>query len=431
MKDRTVVRFAPSPTGFLHLGSARTALVNWVYAQHTGGEFLLRIEDTDLKRSKKEFLEEILADLEWMGLTFPNEPVYQSKRFDLYRAKAEKILEEGKAYREGEAIICRVEKGREVKVNDLVHGEITFNTDQIKDQVLIKSDGSPAYNFCCTVDDAALGVTLVIRGDDHISNTPKQLLLYEALGAEAPEFAHMPLMMGPDGAKLSKRHGAVSVEEYKKQGFLPEALVNYLLLLGWAPGGEQEIFTIETAIEKFDIRDMRDVQVRFDQKKLRWLNGEHIKQKPSGELVPLLRKRVENAGLPVSALDEDKFASLVDLYKKRIRTLEDFPRLTESFFTDDYSKDEKGVKKYLSSETQKRHLKALSGKVEQLEEFNTGTLETVLRELADEEEVKAAKIIHPTRMAISGKTMGAGLFEMMELLGKDKVVERIRTAARP
>lgn len=429
MKDRTVVRFAPSPTGFLHLGSARTALVNWVYAKHTGGDFLLRIEDTDLKRSKKEFLEEILADLKWMGLTFPNEPVYQSARFDLYRAKAEKILEEGKAYKEGEAIICRVDKGREVKVKDLVHGEITFNTDQIKDQVLIKSDGSPAYNFCCTVDDAALGVTLVIRGDDHISNTPKQILLYEALGAAPPEFAHMPLMMGPDGSKLSKRHGAVSVEEYKKQGFLPEALVNYLLLLGWAPGGEREVFTIDTAVEKFDICDMRDVQVRFDQKKLRWLNGEHIKKKPLSELVPLLRERTERAGLPADVIDEAKFAALVELYRKRIRTLDDFSRLTESFFTDDYSKDEKGLKKYLSSETQKEYLKALAGKVGQLEEFNTDTLETVLRDLADEEGVKAAKIIHPARMAVSGKTMGAGLFEMMELLGKEKVVDRLQAAA--
>ncbi|MGB3056963.1 MAG: glutamate--tRNA ligase family protein, partial [Candidatus Omnitrophota bacterium] len=231
-----IVRFAPSPTGYLHLGSARTALFNWLYARRTGGKFLLRIEDTDRERSDEKYLKEILEDLKWMGLDWDEEPIYQSKRFDVYREKAEKILGGGKAYREGDAIIFKVEKGRTIEVDDIIHGRITFNTDEIKDQVMIKSDGSPAYNFCCVVDDAYLNITHIIRGDDHISNTPKQILFYEAMGLEPPRFAHIPLMMGTDGAKLSKRHGGVSVEEYKDEGFLPEALANYLLLLGWSPG---------------------------------------------------------------------------------------------------------------------------------------------------------------------------------------------------
>lgn len=429
MSDKISVRFAPSPTGFLHLGSARTALVNWVYAKHTSGDFLLRIEDTDLKRSKKEFLDEILADLEWMGLDWEKEPVHQGDRFDLYRQKAEEVLASGKAYKEGEAILYKVEKARQIDVQDLVHGKITFNTDQIKDQVLIKSDGSPAYNFCCVVDDAEMGVSHVIRGDDHISNTPKQLLLYEALKETPPLFAHMPLMMGPDGAKLSKRHGAVAVDEYKKQGILPEALVNYLLLLGWAPRDEREVFSLDEAIEQFDIKDMKDVQVRFDFKKLRWLNGEHIKRKAPEELSLLLKQRVESAGFDIDVMGTDKFSSLVELYRTRIRTLEDFPRLTECFFTDDYEEDEKGVRKHLSDPEDKNNIKFYAEKIEALSSYDENSLENSCRELAEEKDIKAARIIHPTRMAISGKTMGAGLFEMMDLLGKQKVLERLNKAA--
>ncbi|MGD2278826.1 MAG: glutamate--tRNA ligase family protein, partial [Candidatus Omnitrophota bacterium] len=209
----TIVRFAPSPTGFLHLGSARTAIFNWLYARSAAGKFLLRVEDTDKARSKKEYLDEILEDLKWMGLGWDAEPIHQSQRFDVYRKKAEEVLAKGKAYKEGDAIIFKVEKGRTIEVDDLIHGKITFSTDEIKDQVMIKSDGSPAYNFCCVVDDAHMEITHIIRGDDHISNTPKQILFYEAMGLEPPEFAHMPLMMGTDGAKLSKRHGGVSVGE--------------------------------------------------------------------------------------------------------------------------------------------------------------------------------------------------------------------------
>ena len=278
------VRFAPSPTGYLHIGSARTALFNWIYARRYGGKFLLRIEDTDKARSEQRFLEEILTDLKWLGIDWDEEPVHQSKRFDVYRQAAEGLVGAGKAYRDGEAYIFRVEKGRVVKFNDMIHGEVAVGTDQIKDQVLIKSDGSPAYNFCCVIDDAYLKVTHIIRGDDHLSNTPKQILFYEALGLAAPEFGHMPLIMGTDGAKLSKRHGGVAVEEYKREGFLPDALVNYLLLLGWSPGSDREIIPLADAVGLFDIKGMTGVQAKFDLQKLRWMNGEYIAAKPADQL---------------------------------------------------------------------------------------------------------------------------------------------------
>ncbi|MFH1310153.1 MAG: glutamate--tRNA ligase family protein, partial [Candidatus Omnitrophota bacterium] len=343
----TVVRFAPSPTGFLHLGSARTALLNWLYARHTGGKFLLRIEDTDQARSDKKFLEEILEDMKWMGLDWDAEPVYQSSRFDVYRETAKSLLRQGKAYTEGDAIIFKVEKGREIEVNDIIHGKIVFNTDEIKDQVMIKSDGSPAYNYCCVVDDAYLKITHIIRGDDHISNTPKQILLYEALGVELPKFAHMPLMMGSDGAKLSKRHGAVAVEEYKKEGFLPEALTNYLLLLGWSPGEDREIISMEEAVKLFELEKMRDVQSRFDAQKLRWMNGEYIMKKNTKELLPLIKKQLLTEGIDFSEKKDEYIEKLIDMYKIRIKTLKEFVELTDQFFVDEYVMDEKGKRKYL------------------------------------------------------------------------------------
>jgi glutamyl-tRNA synthetase len=251
-----IVRFAPSPTGFLHLGSARTALFNWLAARSSGGRFLLRIEDTDKVRSEQRFLDEILEDLKWLGLDWDGDLVYQSRRFDVYRRKAEELLAAGRAFREGEAILYRVEPGRKIGYDDLIHGRIEVETENIKDQVLIKSDGSPAYNFSCVVDDADQGITHILRGDDHISNTPKQILFYEAFGLTPPRFGHMPLILGADGAKLSKRHGGVSVAEYKAEGFLPEALANYLIFLGWTPPDGREILELAEAARLFAVDRM-------------------------------------------------------------------------------------------------------------------------------------------------------------------------------
>ncbi|HEX9902220.1 MAG TPA: glutamate--tRNA ligase family protein, partial [Acidobacteriota bacterium] len=329
-----VVRFAPSPTGYLHLGSARTALFNWLYARHHDGRFLIRIEDTDLKRSDKKFLDEILRDLRWLGLDWDAEPVFQSDRFEVYRQKAAQLVAAGRAYRDGEAVLFRVEPGRTIVVEDMIHGRITFQTDDIKDQVLVKSDGSPAYNFSCVVDDDFLGITHILRGDDHISNTPKQVLFYEALDRPAPRFGHMPLIMGQDGAKLSKRHGGVAVEDYKQEGFLPEALANYLILLGWYPGQEHEVLTLAEAVRMFDIKSLNDVQAKFDVQKLKWLNGEYIMRRNAAELLPAVKERLAAAGL--AAPDEGFLLKVVELYKIRIKTFNEFLPLTDFFFRDDF-----------------------------------------------------------------------------------------------
>lgn len=424
------VRFAPSPTGYLHLGSARTALFNWLYARHTGGRFLLRIEDTDRTRSDPKFLEEILRDLRWLGMDWDGEPIYQSQRFSLYRQKAEALLAEGKAYLDGEAIVFRVEKGRKVEYEDIVHGRIRVTTDEIKDQVLIKSDGSPSYNFACVVDDADLGITHILRGDDHISNTPKQILFYEALGLEPPRFGHMPLILGPDGAKLSKRHGGVSVEEYRKEGFLPEALVNHLILLGWFPGEEHEILTLEEAVGLFDIADLNAVQAKFDMQKLRWLNAEHIMRKKASELLPLIKEQLTEAGVDFSGMDDRRLLRLIDLYKVRMKTLREFVSLTECFFRDDFSFEEEGRKKFLDKPESRKNLALLAERLAQLEAFTASAIEEACRRMAEEKGVKPATFIHPARMAVSGRTSGAGLFEMMELLGREKVLQRLRDASR-
>jgi len=409
------------------LGSARTALFNWLYARNTGGEFFLRIEDTDKVRSDKKFLEEILEDLKWMGLDWDGELTYQSDRFDMYKTHAEKLLEEGKAYKEGEAIIYKVEKGRPVEVDDMIHGKIVFNTDQIKDQVMLKSDGSPAYNFCCVVDDADMGITHIIRGDDHISNTPKQIMFYEAMGITLPKFAHMPLMMGTDGAKLSKRHGGVSVEEYKKEGFLPEALANYLMLLGWSPGEDREIISLAEAVKVFKLENMSDVQAKFDVQKLRWTNGEYIMKKTTEELMPFIKNKLSETG--ISEENNDYLKAVVDLYKVRMKTFDDFIELTECFFKDDFSVDEKGKKKFLDKEENRDNVKYFAGKLEEVQDFTHENIEKICRDVMEERSLKPAQIIHPTRMAISGMTQGAGLFEMMEVLGKDKVIKRMQKAA--
>lgn len=423
------VRFAPSPTGYLHLGSARTALFNWLYARHTGGRFLLRVEDTDRVRSDVRFLDEILRDLRWLGLDWDGEPIYQSRRFSLYKKKAEELLAAGKAYREGDAIIYRVEKGRTIEVRDLIHGPISVLTDDIKDQVMIKSDGSPSYNFACVIDDAELAITHILRGDDHISNTPKQVLFYEAFGLTPPQFGHMPLILGPDGAKLSKRHGGVSVEEYRKAGFLPEALMNHLVLLGWYPGEEHEVLTLDDAVRLFDISDMGDVQAKFDLQKLRWLNAEHIMRRTAEDLLPLIKGQLAAASVDLTGVSDGFLLKLLDLYKIRLKTLPDFVEMTDCFFRDDFAVEEEGKKKFLDKPENQDNLRLLADRLAELDEFSRARIEAVSRKIAEERNLKAAALIHPARMAISGKTSGAGLFEMMELLGKDRVLKRLRGIA--
>lgn len=422
------VRFAPSPTGNLHIGGGRTALFNWLFAQSKKGKFILRIEDTDKERSKKEFVDEILYSLKWLGFDW-DELYYQSERFDNYRMHADKLLKSGLAYIEKspdgkEAIIYKV-PAQKIKVDDLIRGQIEFDSSLIKDQVLIKSDGTPTYNFACVVDDAEMNITHIIRGDDHISNTPKQILLYEALGWTLPYFAHLPLIMGMEGGRLSKRTGATAISDYRKMGYLPEALLNYLLLLSWAPGDNRELININEAVKLFDIKNVHKAAAAFDLKKLDWMNNQYLKsadpQKLADELIPLLEARDY---INKDNFDRGYLLTLVKLFQARLSRLNDFLDWADFFFLDQPVMDEAGVKKYLSSDLSKE-LKLFATRMDNLADFNIVNIEGAFRELVAELGIEAKKLIHPVRVALTGKTIGPGLFEVIYYLGKEKSINRL------
>jgi glutamyl-tRNA synthetase len=438
------VRFAPSPTGNLHIGGARTALFNWLYAKAKGGKFILRIEDTDKKRSKKKYLDEILNSLSWLGMVW-DEIYYQSQRSKIYQGFAEKLLKEGRAYSENpksshqsgipqnagkiknpktKAIVFKVTP-QKIKINDLIHGEIEFDATVIKDQVLIKSDGTPTYNFACVVDDAAMNITHVIRGDDHISNTPKQILLYWALGFSIPEFAHLPLILGKDGGRLSKRTGATAISDYRKGGYMPEAIINYLLLLGWSPGGNREVIDIEEAAGIFNIKNANKTAATFDIDKLKWLNNQYIRKQDPGKIteliVPLLIKR---RFIPKENFDRNHILSLVKLFQARLSTLKDFVEWADFFFTKRLKFDKEARKKFLSQDLSKEFA-LLAERIEKLQPFDIPTIEASFRELVKELNLEAKVLIHPVRVALTGKTIGPGLFEVMYYLGKEKIKQRL------
>jgi len=419
------VRFAPSPTGYLHIGSARTALFNWLYARHEKGAFILRIEDTDKERSKPEYLDEILASLKWLFMEWDGEPIFQSQRFDIYKKYANMLVEKGLAYLEGPAIIFRVEKSKKVAFEDMIRGRVEFSTDDIKDQVLMKSDGTPTYNFACVVDDHEMQITHVIRGDDHISNTPKQVMLYEALELKLPKFAHIPLILSKDGGRMSKRHGATSIFEYKNMGVLPEALANYLSLMGWAPGNDVEILPVKEVIKLFDIKDVNKTGAIFDMDKLSWINGQYIKNMDTKELAARAENFLAGKKIIDDKFDRDRWTGIVAVYKERVRTLEDFVSVYKIFFCDEAEYDEKAVEKYLKKPNSKNIVNRCKIVIESKDKFDKASIEESYRKLAGELKLKAAELIHPTRVAISGKTVGAGLFDMMELLGREKVLKRL------
>lgn len=425
------VRFAPSPTGNLHIGGARTALFNWLYAQAKQGKLILRIEDTDALRSKQEYVDEILGSLKWLGFNW-DEIYYQSQRFDIYRRHAERLLKEDKAYIEKtekdglvlEAIIFKVTPGR-IKINDLIRGGIEFDAATLKDQVLIKSDGTPTYNFACVVDDAEMQITHVIRGDDHISNTPKQVILYEALGLVVPNFAHLPLVMGTEGGRLSKRTGATAISEYRQMGYLPEALVNYLLLLSWAPGDNREVIDIREAIKLFDITDVNKTAAAFDMKKLNWINNQYLKNKEPGllgeELLPLL---ISKGYVKENNFDRNYLISLVKLYQERMSTLNDFVERADFFFLQEITIDPAAQVKFLSQDLS-REFRVFAERIAALDIFNIQTIEACFRDLVQELNIEAKALIHPIRVALTGKTVGPGLFEVIYYLGKERSRKRL------
>jgi glutamyl-tRNA synthetase len=448
------VRFAPSPTGNLHIGGARTALFNWLFAKSKDAKFVLRIEDTDAKRSKKEYLDEILFSLKWLGFEW-DELYHQSERFAIYREHAEKLLAQGKAYEAEKMIIEAADEGGEedtegepcasepaagggraiifkvpqekVMVTDLIRGEIEFDTSVIKDQVLIKSDGTPSYNFACVVDDALMGITHVIRGDDHISNTPKQILLYNAFGFTVPQFAHLPLILSKEGGRLSKRKGATAISEYREMGYLPEALVNFLLLLGWSPGANREILPIQEAIKLFTIKHINKTAAVLDMDKLNWINNQYLKNadpdKLTAEVIPLLT----DAGLIAKeGYDRAFIRSLVVLFRERLTLLKDFPKFVDFFFVPDEQLqiDPEAQEKYLSRDFS-REFSLFAGRLGALEKFDIPEIEKCFREMVAELQVPVKELIHPVRVALTGKTVGPGLFDVIYYLGKQRTERRL------
>jgi len=421
------VRFAPSPTGYLHIGGARTALFNWMYAKANKGQFILRIEDTDRERSRPEYRDEILKSLEWLRLKW-DELYFQSERFSIYHKYAQKLLKEEKAYRDGEAVVLKMPQ-QEIKIDDLIRGDIEFDTSTIKDQVLMKSDGSPTYSFACVVDDALMEISCVIRGEDHISNTPKQFVIYQALGLKPPQFAHLPLIMGMDGARLSKRTGAVAVSDYQKEGYLPEAVVNYLMLLGWSPGNNQEVMKIDAAIKNFSIKKINKTAAMFSIEKLKWINSQYIKQKPTKELTDLLIPFLEEQRFIGENYDRKTLENIVNLYKGRLSTLVDFLDWTDFLFVEKLKIDPQLRQKY-DLKGKAKEFGLLGERLRQVEDFSPKVVEESFRALVAELGMKPADLVHPMRVALTGKTIGPGLFDTMALLGKEKTLQRLQEAVK-
>ncbi|MCF7809406.1 glutamate--tRNA ligase [bacterium] len=470
------VRFAPSPTGDLHVGGVRTALFNYFFAKHYGGNYLLRIEDTDEKRSTPEAIKVILNGLEWLGISPDEEPVFQSKRINNHIAAANKLLENGSAYRcfctpeeiakrreaapvdnkmymydrhclklspeeieaklsnnESFAIRLKIPDG-EVAFTDGVHGEIKVSCQEIDDLVLLRRNGTPTYMLAVVVDDADMKISHIIRGDDHISNTPKQILLYKALGFKHPEFAHLPLILGPDKKRLSKRHGAVSITSYNEEGYLVETMINYIGLLGWSPGDDRDFICRQELIDLFNISGIQSKGAVFDEKKLRWLNGQYIGNASYADHAEQLKLYAESAfenGIIDYIPDSIKIEDAWNLLHNRIYFLKDLFNDGNYMFKDPVSYDVKGTRKHFFNDDDViKRLNVLIDDFNLLENFDIESIENVIRTRSDEWEVSAGKLIHPLRLACSGLTGGPGLFEMLEVLRKETVIRRLENAVK-
>lgn len=413
-----IVRFAPSPTGYLHVGGARTALFNFLFARNQKGKFLLRIEDTDRERSKPEFEKEIFDSLTWLGLSWDGVPFRQSERISVYQKYAAELLSKGLATEEEKegkrAVIFRMPK-REVLLQDGLRGEIRFDTQVFENLVLIKSDGFPTYHWACVIDDHEMAVTHVIRGEDHLTNTPKQMLLLEAMGWKIPAYVHLPLILGSDGSPLSKRHGAVAVLNYQKEGYLPEGLFNYLALLGWGPEGNQEIFGIEELIQKFSLKKLIRSAARFDVEKLRWVNAQHLRSLSEEEYLKRLA-----ADFPA-----ENFRRIAILFRSRIQTLKDLREEARYCFEEVEAYDLEAMNRAIVPGLREK-LEDLLKILEPLPDFeDIVKLENLLRECAQRQGVEAKVLIHPLRLALTGKGVSPGIFELMRVLGKETCLKRL------
>jgi len=454
------VRFAPSPTGYLHVGGARTALFNWLLARKQGGTFILRIEDTDVERSTKESVDAILQGMEWLGLDWDEGPFYQSDSFDLYKEHVQKMLDAGKAYKcycsseelekkrdlamkEGRkpkydgtcrdrtdqpdapyVVRFRAPQGGEVAFDDLIKGRIVFPAEELDDLIIQRTDGTPTYNFCVVIDDAIMHITTVIRGDDHVNNTPRQIQLYQALGYPVPQFAHVPMILGSDKARLSKRHGATSVIAYRDMGYLPEALMNYLVRLGWSHG-DDEIFSREEMVEKFDIGNVGRSASVFNTDKLNWLNAHYIKTGDPERLADLLLPHLSSRG--VSTLNGPDLMAVVKTLQERAQTLEEMAERAVFYYTSPQAYDQTALAKF-----DKGHLaavySAVADRLSAAAAVSAAEIDALFKEICAENSWKMPQVGQPTRIALSGGTQAPGIGEIVEVLGIEEAVRRINSA---
>jgi glutamyl-tRNA synthetase len=458
-----VTRFAPSPTGMLHIGSVRTALFSWLYARHHRGKFILRIEDTDRERSTEDAVRVILDGMQWLGLDADEGPYYQSHRFDRYRAVLAQMLAQGNAYRcycskeELEAMrtaqLARKEKPRydgrcrvgtepradiapviryknpldgEVLVDDQVHGRVVFQNSELDDLIIARSDGTPTYNFCVVVDDMDMGVTHVIRGDDHLNNTPRQINMLRSLGATLPVYAHLPMILGADGAKLSKRHGAVSVLQYQQEGYLPDALLNYLVRLGWSHG-DQELFTREQMIAAFDIKDVNKSASAFNPEKLLWLNQQHIMRAPPSTLAAGLALALDPLKITVPPEDRSLLEGVALAQRERARTFKEMAQNSEYFFRDFDDYDDKAASKNLTSETLP-YLSTLQQGLASLTDWNAAAVNEVIKLVASASGVGLGKVAQPLRVAVTGGAVSPPIDVTVTLLGRQRTLARLSRA---
>ena len=425
-----------------HIGSARTALFNWLYARHTGGKFILRIEDTDAARNKPEYVEVIFQALKWLGMDWDEGPqpggavkgdkgpYFQSQRGNIYKRHVDKLLAEGKAYEFEGAIKFRTPK-TPIVVPDLICGNITFDRTNEPDLVIQRKDGSPVFHLVNVVDDIEMGVTHVIRGEDHLSNTHKHLALIEAIGATPPHYAHIPLILNPNGSKMSKRDVGASIADYEREGYLPEAVRNYLCLLGWSPKDNREVISIEDVIAKFDLPDIGRANARFDRDKLFWINGEYMRAATLESLVPFAHKILNEHGIKTDGVDPAYFSSALAIVKEKIKLGRELPEWMGYFFTEDFAFDETASRKVFTPDGL-GHLGALRDKLAALDaaKFTATDLEGEFKSLAAATGQKIGAYIHPARLATSGRPVGPSLYHLLEVLGKERVMNRIARAQK-
>ncbi len=461
-KSIIVTRFPPSPTGYLHLGGARTAIFNWLYARHMNGRFILRLEDTDMQRSTKESVDAIFEAMEWLGIDWDEGPYYQSKRFDIYKDHIDRLITSGDAYyctcpperlekmrkdamasggkpkydgtcreknlkwQEGAVVRFKSPLSGTTVVTDKIRGDIVFANTELDDFIIARSDGTPMYNLAVVVDDITMKINTIIRGDDHISNTPKQILLYRALGCDVPDFGHVPMVLGHDKSRLSKRHGAMSVTAYRDMGYHPDAMLNYLVRLGWSHG-DQEFFTRNELIEKFNLEHIGRSAGVFNPEKLLALNAEHIRAASNEDLVSHVMPFFKEKG--INAEPDEYLQGVIETLKPRSKTFVEMADGAQFYYQGNIIYDEKAAAKFLKPALM-APMKQLAEAIDQTDEFDEKTLEDIFKQVMADSDLKFGKIAQPVRVALTGKTVSPGIFEMMLVLGKSKVISRLNAAVQ-